>query len=411
MLISHISDIHLGYAQFNLAEREQDIYYAFEEAVDKSISEHADLVLLAGDIFHTPRPSGSSIVKLANELKRLREASIPVYFILGEHDISRVRDTPVPYLFENVGLAKRLEDNQPRREGELTLFGFNKERRSNMENMLQKFKVTQQIAMQQKDSYNSKNILVLHQGLIEFNKFAGELSARDLPKGFDYYAMGHYHDHLEEPISTLVGGANTGLIAYPGSLDLTPSDGLKDVGKGFLLTDMSAQEPRVNWIKLENRRQVLAEVIDYENMQSELLKLTKKADSLKRKPIIVLKIIGQKINSKMVATSLIRLNDSCLHYVWRHAESHDSAPEIYDGTPVDIEGELYRLTREVLESDELAALAIEEILPAASAGDSRQALDIVWRLYNNRQRKKMSTFPNYYWSPNKDEHNEELSSK
>jgi DNA repair exonuclease SbcCD nuclease subunit len=264
--------------------------------------------------------------------------------------------------------------------------------------------------MQQKDSYNSKNILVLHQGLIEFNKFAGELSARDLPKGFDYYAMGHYHDHLEEAISNLVGGVNTGLIAYPGSLDLTPSDGLKDVGKGFLLTDMSAQEPRVNWIKLENRRQVLAEVIDYENMQSELLKLIKKADSLKRKPIIVLKIIGEKINSKMVATSLIRLNDSCLHYVWRHAESHDSAPEIYDGTPVDIEGELYRLTREVLESDELAALAIEEILPAASTGDSRQALDIVWRLYNNSLRKKMSTFPNYYWSPKKDEHNEELSS-
>src|ERR671915_1076119 len=247
MLISHISDIHLGYAQFNLAEREQDIYYAFEEAVDKSISEHADLVLLAGDIFHTPRPSGSSIVKLANELKRLREASIPVYFILGEHDISRVRDTPVPYLFENVGLARRLEDNQPRREGELVLFGFNKERRSNMENMLQKFKITQQIAMQQKDSYNSKNILVLRQGLIEFNKFAGELSARDLPKGFDYYAMGHYHDHLEERSNHLDGG----LIAYPGSIDLTPSEGIKDVDKGFFLTDLSGNEPGTNWIKLE----------------------------------------------------------------------------------------------------------------------------------------------------------------
>ena len=62
MLISHISDIHLGYSQFNLIEREQDIYDAFEETVDKSISEHADLVILAGDIFHTPRPSGSSIL-------------------------------------------------------------------------------------------------------------------------------------------------------------------------------------------------------------------------------------------------------------------------------------------------------------------------------------------------------------
>jgi DNA repair protein SbcD/Mre11 len=395
MLISHISDIHLGYAQFNLAEREQDIYCAFEEAVDKSIAEHADLVLLAGDIFHTPRPSGSSIVKLANELKKLREASVPVYFILGEHDISRIRDTPVPYLFENIRLARRLKDNQPRREGKLTLFGFNKERRSNMESMIQKFQVTQQLALQHKDTYNSKNILVLHQGLVEFNKFAGELNARDLPKGFDYYAMGHYHDHLDEKLNNLTGGEASGLIAYPGSLELTPSDGLKDVEKGFCLTDMSAQEPRVDWIKLEHRRQILSKNMHYESIQYELPALIKNAESLKRKPIVVLKILGEKINPKVVSTSLIKLNDSCLHYVWHQAESPDSAPAIYDGTPMDIEAELYKLTKETLGSDELAALAIEEILPAASTGDSRHTLDILWKLYCNSKKNKMFSFPSY----------------
>ena len=407
MLISHISDIHLGYAQFNLTEREQDIYYAFEEAVDKSISEHADLVLLAGDIFHTPRPSGSSIVKLANELKRFREASIPVYFILGEHDISRIKDTPVPYLFDNIRLAKRLEDNQPRREGKLTLFGFNKERRSNMESMLQKFQITQQLAMQYKETHDSKNILVLHQGLVEFNKFAGELSARDLPKGFDYYAMGHYHDHLEETFSSLAGGEHTGLIAYPGSLDLTPSDGLKDVEKGFFLTDMSAHEPRVNWIKLEHRRQLITSDINYKTMQDELLALIKNTQSFKRKPIVVLKILGEKINPKIVATSLMKLNDSCLHYVWHAAESLNSAPEIYQGRPVDIEGELYRLTKETLDSDELAAFAIEEILPAASTGDSRLTLDIVWNVYSSSKRNKRLSSPNNNLRTRTDEHRED----
>jgi exonuclease SbcD len=389
MLISHISDIHLGYAQFNLAEREQDIYYAFEEAVDKSIAEHADLVLLAGDIFHTPRPSGSSIVKLANELKRFREASMPVYFILGEHDMSRIKDTPVPYLFENIRLARRLEDNQPRREGKLTLFGFNKERRSNMESMIQRFQVTQQLALQHKDTYNSKNILVLHQGLVEFNKFAGELSARDLPKGFDYYAMGHYHDHLNEKLSNLIDGEAAGLIAYPGSLELTPSDGLKDTEKGFFLTDMSAQEPRVDWIKLEHRRQVLLRNIRYESMQYELPALINDTKSLKRKPIVVLKVLGEKIDPKVVSTNLIKLNDFCLHYLWHQADSPISAPEIYDGTPVDIEAELYKLTKETLGSDELAALAIEEILPPASIGDSKHTLDIVWKLHSNNMKNKM----------------------
>ena len=83
MLISHISDIHLGYAQFNLQEREEDLYEVFEESVDKSIQEHVEAVILAGDIFHNPKPTGSDVIKLARELKKLKEKSIPVYFILG----------------------------------------------------------------------------------------------------------------------------------------------------------------------------------------------------------------------------------------------------------------------------------------------------------------------------------------
>ncbi len=386
MLISHISDIHLGYSQFNLVEREHDIYDAFDEAVDRSISEHADLVLLAGDIFHTPRPSGSSIVKLAEELKKFREATIPAYFILGEHDISRMKDTPVPYLFHNMKLAKRLEDNQPIREGKLALFGFNKERRSNMEHLLQKFQTAQKLAKQQKETFDSKNILVLHQGLVEFNKFAGELSCMDLPSGFDYYAMGHYHDHIKKTFSHVKEAEQTGLIAYPGSLDLTPSDGLKDIEKGFFLTDMSAREPMADWIKLENRRPILTCETNYKALHDEVSIIIKSAQRCKKKPIIALKILGEKVNSKAVATDLTRLNESCLHYIWNVAETNSLSQEIYDAKPADIDGELYRLTRETLESEELAALAINEILPTASMGDLRTALDIVWEVYNNKKK-------------------------
>jgi DNA repair exonuclease SbcCD nuclease subunit len=242
---------------------------------------------------------------------------------------------------------------------------------------------------------------------VEFNKFAGELSARDLPKGFDYYAMGHYHDHLEETFSSLAGGEHTGLIAYPGSLDLTPSDGLKDVEKGFFLTDMSAHEPRVDWIKLEHRRQLITSDINYKTMQDELLALIKNTQSFKRKPIVVLKILGEKINPKIVATSLMKLNDSCLHYVWHAAESLNSAPEIYQGRPVDIEVELYRLTKETLDSDELAAFAIEEILPAASTGDSRLTLDIVWNVYSSSKRNKRLSSPNNNLRTRTDGHRED----
>ena len=390
MLISHISDIHLGYSQFNLIEREQDIYDALEETVDKSISEHADLVILAGDIFHTPRPSGSSIIKLAHELKKFREASIPVYFILGEHDISRIKDTPVPYLFHNIKLAKWLDENQPMREGELTLFGFNKERRSGIPSLVQKFQTTEKLAKQYKEGYGSKNILVLHQGLIEFNKFAGELSSTNLPKGFDYYAMGHYHDHIEERLRHFDGGGGggeAGLIAYPGSLDLTPSEGLKDIEKGFFLTDMSGHEPKTNWIKLENRRPLLMFDMNYKSLQDELPGLMRRAQGYKKKPIAVLKILGEKIDSRILASNLIKLNESFLHYIWQAEERHDLSLQAYDGKPIDIDNELYKLTTETLNSSELASFAIDEILPPAASGDVRTALDIIWKVYNNHKKK------------------------
>lgn len=386
MLISHISDIHLGYSQFNLLERENDIYDAFEEAVNRSISEHADLAILAGDIFHSPRPSGSSIVKLADELKKFREASIPVYFILGEHDMSRIKDTPVPYLFHNMKLAIRLEDNQPIRAGALAIFGFNKERRSNIETLFQKLQVSEKLAKRQKENYNSRNILVLHQGLVEFNKFAGELSRNNLPKGFDYYAMGHYHDHIEETFSYFDGLEQTGLIAYPGSIDLSPSDGLRDIEKGFFLTDMSASEPRANWIKLENRRPVLAFDSTYKILQYEISAIIQKTYSCKKKPIVALTISGEKIDSKIVAMNVSKLNESCLHYVWRTAEKQDAHLDNTSGKPIDINREIYKLAREALNSDELAAFAVNEILPAASAGDLQTVLDIVWKVHNNKRK-------------------------
>jgi DNA repair protein SbcD/Mre11 len=382
LLISHISDIHLGYSQFNLQEREEDIYEVFEEAIDKSLSEHTELVILAGDIFHTPRPNGSSIIKLANQLKKLKEKSIPVYFVLGEHDINRMQDIPIPYIFHNLGLATRLKENQPRQHHNVAIFGFNKERKSNIESMLQQFKITEKIAKQKKESgdggRNIKNILVLHQGLTDFNSFAGELNSTDLPRGIDYYAMGHYHDHIEKRFDYL-----DGLISYPGSIDLTPSEGIKQVEKGFFLTDVSSQEVKTNWVKLDKRRLQLAFKVNYKSIAKELDDIIKETASHDKKPVVMLKILGKQIDSKFVASQLLKLNDSCLHYIWKPIEEQGSSPLVYDGRPVDIDSELQRLVKEALKSDYLASLVVNEILPLAGRGDASATLDLLWKAYNN----------------------------
>ena len=106
MLFSHISDTHLGLVQYGSEERTQDVYDVFNQAIDISIKDHVDFVIFAGDIFHVPNPNGTAIVQMANGLKRLKENNIDSFFILGEHDISRIRTTPIPYVYHNLEFFK-----------------------------------------------------------------------------------------------------------------------------------------------------------------------------------------------------------------------------------------------------------------------------------------------------------------
>ena len=101
MLFSHIADTHLGLAQYGSNEREEDVYDVFNQAIDISIKDKVDFVIFAGDIFDAPNPSGRAIIQMANALKKLKENNIESFFILGDHDQSRIRGTPVPYIYHN----------------------------------------------------------------------------------------------------------------------------------------------------------------------------------------------------------------------------------------------------------------------------------------------------------------------
>ncbi len=376
MLVAHISDLHLGYSQFNLEEREEDVYQTFHEAIDISIKESAKLVILAGDIFHTPRPNGKAVITLANALKKLKEKEIPAAFVLGEHDISRLRDVAFANVFSNIGLAKRLKLDEPFVVDGFVVFGANKERRSNIDFLIGQL----QMAGRATENYDGKKILVLHQGLSDFNKFAGEMNSVDIPAGFHYYAMGHYHDHIERKFEHLDGP-----LVYPGSIDLTPSEGIKEVEKGFALVDMSGEEASVNWVPLQRRLQFKM-TIDYDSMAEGIHSILSKAASPGKKPIVRVDISGKDIDSKVIAANLVRLNDACLHYVWQPVEQ-EHPMQVYDERPADIDGELLRLSKEALGSDELARFAISELLGPASAGDTSEALEMVWEAFKRRAAK------------------------
>ena len=113
MLFSHISDTHLGLVQYGAEERAQDVYDSFNQSIDTSIKDHVDFVIFAGDIFHVPNPNGTAIVQMGNGLKRLKQNNIDSFFILGEHDISRIRSTPIPYVYHNLGFSKIYRSGKP----------------------------------------------------------------------------------------------------------------------------------------------------------------------------------------------------------------------------------------------------------------------------------------------------------
>jgi DNA repair exonuclease SbcCD nuclease subunit len=223
--------------------------------------------------------------------------------------------------------------------------------------------------------HTGKRVLVLHQGLTDFNRFAGELNSTDLPKGFNYYALGHYHEHYEKRFDFLGGP-----LAYPGSIDLTASEGIKEVDKGFIVTDVSSEEPSTQWVRLENRRPQFSARINYKDIAYEVGQIIEKSTAYSKKPVARIEVAGSNIDSKLIAEHLKKLSNCCLHYVWQPVEDH-LATNVYQSRPADIDSELYRLSADALESDELAKFVIGEILPYAADKDAKAVLEILWQAY------------------------------
>jgi DNA repair exonuclease SbcCD nuclease subunit len=99
--IAHLADLHLGYRAYHRMNarggnmREADVADAFRQAVNRIVELRPDLVLVAGDVFHTVRPSNTAIAEAFRQLSVLTERlpGVPVVMIAGNHDSPRSVDT------------------------------------------------------------------------------------------------------------------------------------------------------------------------------------------------------------------------------------------------------------------------------------------------------------------------------
>jgi exonuclease SbcD len=117
--LAHIADPHLGVRQYHrqtaagINQREADVAKAFRAAVDGVLEARPDAVLIAGDLFHSVRPTNAAIVFAFRELQRLREAlpAAPIVLIAGNHDTPRSAETgSILRLFAELGVDVAVDD-------------------------------------------------------------------------------------------------------------------------------------------------------------------------------------------------------------------------------------------------------------------------------------------------------------
>ena len=124
MRLAHLADLHLGVRQYHrqtpsgINQREADVAHAFRLAVEGVVAARPDAIVVAGDLFHSVRPTNAAIVFAFKQFQRLREAlpQAPIVLVAGNHDTPRSAETgSILRLFEELGVdvavdeARRLE--------------------------------------------------------------------------------------------------------------------------------------------------------------------------------------------------------------------------------------------------------------------------------------------------------------
>jgi len=254
--IVHMSDNHLGKAQFHLAEREEDLYKAFDAAVNLALRRDPDLVIHTGDLFDSYRPHPRAFVRAFEGLLRIVERGIPIAIIEGNHELGpdtvrRRMASPLinlGKLFERLGYGKLFVRLGPGavRLGDLVVAGAPYASRG--------VKIADTVESLNRKARNlcenCPKVLMLHQGVRGMIKaIYPEVDFSEIAKSsFDYVAMGHYHNKV-------VRRSGNRVFAYSGSTEVieTREIPLAGEGKYILVAEIERDEIGVEEIRLRTR--------------------------------------------------------------------------------------------------------------------------------------------------------------
>jgi DNA repair protein SbcD/Mre11 len=237
----HLADLHLGFRQYHrltptgINQREADVAQAFRRAIDRVIALAPDIVVIAGDVFHTVRPMNPAIIDAFTQFARLT-AELPnaiVVMVAGNHDRPRATETGcILKLFGKLGIHVVVDE--PKRlafpDRDLSILAVPD--------------ITGPRPDLSPDPSAKYNVLVMHgevEGVLPHG--GGDRAAMEIPRSalaasrWSYIALGHYHVHQRIEKNAY----------YSGSLEYTSTDPwgeldqeaqLRLPGKGFIEWDL-----------------------------------------------------------------------------------------------------------------------------------------------------------------------------
>jgi DNA repair exonuclease SbcCD nuclease subunit len=245
--VAHLADPHLGARQYHrqtpagINQREADVARAFRLAVDGVIAAAPDLVVVAGDLFHSVRPTNAAIVFAFRQIQRLREAlpGAPIVLVAGNHDTPRSVETgSILRLFEELGVD--VAADQARRliypQLDLSVLAVPHQALVSGRSPLRP------------EGSEGRQLLVLHgeiEGVFPFDRSSVEYGGAVVglnelaPTEWSYVALGHYHvRHQVAPRAWYAGALEYVSPNLWGELADEAHHGHRT--KGWLLVDLDA---------------------------------------------------------------------------------------------------------------------------------------------------------------------------
>ncbi|APV44335.1 exonuclease SbcD [Dehalogenimonas formicexedens] len=311
MKIIHFADLHLGVEVYGrpdpttgLDTRLLDFLAAFDKLVDYAICQKVDLVLFCGDAFKSRDPSQTQQREFARRIRKLADAGIPVFLLIGNHDLpaasGRATSTEI---YETLRIDKVTVAAQPKvynietDSGPVQIAALPWPRKSTLEGKAQsegqslssdELKAKIEGAMSSKIQQMADAIDPMQPSILAAHIWvdgAATASERKFILGaeptvmlsnialpvFDYVALGHLHKRQEL--------SGTPPVVYSGSLERLDF-GEENDDKGFYVIEITVRDGRKivghRFQKLDGRRFLtLEKTLDEEdlNPNASVLKL------------------------------------------------------------------------------------------------------------------------------------------